>query len=103
MHVLWKYRSVSQHGVTQEDRGRILNEKMHPMVRTAYRTKNKDVSYYNMRDFSMPLEEKLNFYPKENDRWLEIVATAKKHRRLSEEAVMLAMRKISAYFPTIDK
>ena len=92
-----------QHGVTAEDKKRIANEKTHPRIRAAYRAKHDDVSYYNMRLFSMPLEERLSLDPRENNRWLEIVATAKMRRKVNEEAVMKAMRKLTAYFPLRDK
>ena len=103
MRLLWKDRCAMQHGVTAEDRTRIANEKTHPRIRAAYSTKNDDVSYYNMRLFSMPLEERLSLDPRENNRWLEIVATAKMRRKVNEEAVMKAMRKLTAYFPLRDK
>ena len=77
-------------------------KKIHPRVRIAYRTKNDDVSFYNIRLFSMPLEERLSLDPRENNRWLEIVATAKKRRKGNEEAVLKAMRKIAVYFPVRD-
>ena len=57
MRVLWKDQCAMQHGVTAEDKKRIENEKTHPRVRAAYNTKHDDVSYYNMRLFSMPLGE----------------------------------------------
>ena len=43
-------------------------------------------------------EERLWMEPSENERWLEIVITAKNHKRAREEAVLLATRKITSYF-----
>ena len=88
-----------QHRVTTEDKRRIANEKLHPRIRAAYSTRNDDVSYYNMRLFNMPLEERLGLDPRENNRWLEIVATAKMRQKVNEEAVMKVMQKLTAYFP----
>ena len=92
-----------QHGVTTEDKRRIANEKIHPRVRIAYRTKNDDVSFYNIRIFSMPLGERLSLDPRENNRWLEKVETSKKRRKVNKEVVMKITRKILAYFPVKDK
>ena len=52
-----------------------------------------------MRFFNIPLEERLGVDPWENNRWLEIVVMAKMRQKVNEEAVMKAMRKLTAYFP----
>ena len=48
--------------------------------------------------FRLTLEERLKMEPGENERWLEIVTTAKCHKRAREEAILLATMKITTYF-----
>ena len=74
---------------------------MHPKVKAAYRTRHHDVSHFSQRLFSVELKRRLEMDPVENERWLEIVETAKKNRWTREEAVLAAMRKITTYFTKI--
>ena len=53
--------------------------------------------------FSIPLEERLSLDPRENNRWLETMTTAKMLRNVNEETVMNAMRTIITYFLVRDK
>ena len=101
MHNLWKFRNGVQHGVTKEERRIRANERIHPRVRAAYRTRHHDVSYFSQRLFSVELIRRLEMDPVENERWLEIVETARKNRWARKEAVLAAMRKITTYFSKI--
>ena len=101
MHHLWKFRNGVQHGVTKEERRSRANEKIHPRVEAAYRTRHHDVSYFSQRLFSVELQRRLEMDPVENERWLEIVETARKNRWARKEAVLAAMRKITTYFSKI--
>ena len=101
MQHLWKFRNGIQHGVTKEEmRGR-ANERIHPKVKAAYRTRHHDVSLFSQRLFSVEFKRRLEMDPVENEQWLEIVETAKKHRWAREDAVLAAMRKITTYFPKL--
>ena len=98
MQHLWKFRNGIQHGVTKEERRGRANERIHPKVKAAYRTRHHDVSLFSQRLFSVELKRRLEMDPVENERWLEIVETAKKNRWAREDAVLAAMRKITTYF-----
>ena len=80
MHNMWKFRNGVQHGVTTEERMIRVNERIHPRVRAAYRTRHHDMSYLCQRLFSVELKRRLEMDPVENERWLEIVETARKNR-----------------------
>ena len=101
MHHLWKFRNGVQHGVTKEERRSRANERIYPRVKSAYRTRHHDMSYFSQRLFSVELQRRLEMDPVENERWLEIVETARKNRWAREEAVLAAMRKITTYFSKI--
>ena len=47
------------------------------IVRSAYCTQHLDISLYNMSLFRSTLEVRLQMKPRENERWIEIVASAK--------------------------
>ena len=57
---------------------------------------------YNLSLFRLSLEERFKLEPRENERWLGIVTTAQKHKRIREEAVFLATRKITSYFTNLE-
>ena len=93
-----KTRNIVQHRTTKEERRNRANEKIFPLAWSAYRTRHLHISLYNISLFILPLEERLKIEPGENQRWLEIVNTAKYHKRARGEAVLLAARKITSYF-----
>ena len=98
MKKIWKVRNGVLHGVTKEERRKRANDRVLPLVRAAYWTRHLDISLYNMSLFRLSLKERLQMEPNENERWIEIVATIKRHKRVMEEAVLLTTRKITAYF-----
>ena len=100
--MLWKFRNGVQHGITKEEKRIKANKIIFPLVRAAYRTRHRDISLYNLSLFRLSLEERLKLEPRENERWLEIVTTAQKHKRIREEAVILATRKITSYFTNLE-
>ena len=73
MQNMWKFRNGVQHGVTTEEKVLRANERIHPRVRAAYRTRHHDVSFFSQRLFSVELNKRLKMDPVENERWLEIV------------------------------
>ena len=101
MHNIWKFQNGAQHGVTKEEKKRRANEKIHPRIRSAYRTQRADVSYFNQRLFEVELNRRLDMDSKGNEQWLEIVETARKNKWVRQEAVLAAMRKIHTYFPKV--
>ena len=106
MQHLWKFRNGVQHGVTKEERRSRANERIHPKIKAAYRTRHNDVSLFSQRLYRVDLKIRLEMEPEENEQWLEIVQTAKKHKWAREDAVLAAMRKITTYFPkniTVEK
>ena len=80
MQNMWKYRNGVQHGVTAEERLVRANERIHPRVKAVYRTRHHTVSFFSQRLFSVELKRRLEMDPVENERWLEIVETARKNR-----------------------
>ena len=98
MKKIWKVRNGVLHGVTKEERRKRVNDRVLPLVRAAYRTHHLDISLYKMSLFRWSLEQRLQMEPNENEGWIEIVATTKRHKRVREEAVLLATRKITSYF-----
>ena len=99
MQHLWKFRNGVQHGVTKEERRSRANERIHPKIKAAYRTRHNDVSLFSQRLYRVELKIRLEMDPVENEQWLEIVETAKKHKWAREDAVLASMRKITTYFP----
>ena len=99
---LWKFRNGVQHGITKEEKRIKANKIIFPLVRAAYRTRHRDISLYNLSLFRLCLEECLKLEPRENERWLEIVNTVQNHKCIREEAVILATRKITPYFPNME-
>ena len=69
------------------------NKTIFPLVRSAYRKRHLDISLYSMSLFRLSLDERLRIEPSENEILLEIVITAKNHKRTREEAVLLATSK----------
>ena len=51
MNKMWKVRNGVQHGVTKEERRKRANDRVLPLVRTAYRTQHLDISLYKMSLF----------------------------------------------------
>ena len=103
MHILWKERNESKHGRTPEEAQEKLRKIIHPLVREAYKTKDTAVSLFNQRLFRMDLAERLSQSPAENTRWLEIIGTATTHKRLREEAVIAATRRMTDIYPIRDR
>ena len=59
MQHLLKFRNGIQHGVTKEERRSRENERIHPKVKAAYRTRHYDVSHFSQRLFSVELKRRL--------------------------------------------
>ena len=57
------------------------------------------MSLFNQRLFRARIEDRLSMSPAENTRWLEIIQTATKHRKLREEAVIAATRRMTDIYP----
>ena len=89
----------SKHGRTPKEVQEKLRKIIHPLVREAYNTKDTAVSLFNQRLFRMDLAERLRQSPAENTRWLEIIGTATTHKRLREEAVIAATRRMTDIYP----
>ena len=87
--------------MTKEERRSRANERIHPKIKAAYWTRHNDVSLFSQRLYSVDLKIRLEMEPEENEQWLEIVQTAKKHKWAREDAVLAAMRKITTYFQKI--
>ena len=94
---MWHTRNKLQHGDTPEDSLQIQRDIINPQVRTAYKNKHK-VSLFNQRLFRLDMGRRLSMYPAENERWLEIVQTALTHRRIQEEAVITATRRMTEFY-----
>ena len=99
MHSLWKERSEVKHGRTPEEIQQRLKKIIDPLVKAAYETKETAVSLFNQRLFRVDLEDRLSMSPAENTRWLEIIQTATTHKKLREEAVIAATRRITDIYP----
>ena len=95
IHTLWRERNEIKHGRTTEEIQQRLKRIINPLVRAAYESRETAVSIYNQRLFRVAQEDRLA----ENTRWLEIVQTATTHRRLREEAVIAATRRITDIYP----
>ena len=80
---------------------RIANEKIHPLVKSVYRTRFLDVSKFSRRLFDMDLKDILQLDSRENERWLEIVDTARVNNRSQEDATLAAIWKLLKYFPVM--
>ena len=99
MHTLWRERNEIKHGRTTEEIQQRMRRIINPLVRAAYESRETSVSIFNQRLFRMAREDRLKMSPVENTRWLEIVQTATTHRRLREEAVIVATRRITDIYP----
>ena len=99
MHILWKERNESKHGRTPEEIQKKLRKTINPLVREAYKIRKTAVSLFNQRLFRVDLEDRLSMSPAENTRWLEIITTATTHKRLREEAVIAATRRMTDIYP----
>ena len=96
---MWKFWNGVQDGFTKEERRNKANEQFFPLARSAYRTRHLYIPLYNMSLSRLSLEERVRMEPSENERWLEIVITAKNYKRTREEAILLAAITFTSYFP----
>ena len=101
MKAMWICRNELQYRIRWEDKMRIANEKIHPLVKSVYRTRFLDVSKFSRRLFDMDLKDILQLDSRENERWLEIVDTARVNNRSQEDATLAAIWKLLKYFPVM--
>ena len=57
------------------------------------------MSLFNQKLFRVNLEDRLGMSPAKNARWLEIINTAVTHKKLREEAVIVATRRMMDIHP----
>ena len=100
MRILWKERNESKHRRTPEEIQQTLRKTINPLVREAYGTRETAVSLFNQKLFRVNLEDRLSISPAENTRWLEIINTAATHKKLQEEAVIAATRRMTSIYPS---
>ena len=98
MNTLWQARNDIAHKTTPEEiegnHRRVLN----PLIREAYQNREKIVSLFHLRLFKVHLDRRLSMSTRENSRWLEIVRHAQDQKRLREEAVIAATRKMTEFY-----
>ena len=100
MNILWKDRNEVNHRKTPEEIQQRLRKTINPLVRVAYKTRETVVSLFNQRLFRVDLEKRLSMSPAENTRWLEVIKTATTRKKLREEAVIAATRRMTDIYPT---
>ena len=98
MREIWIHRNSYQHGMTAEEREAKKRASVGPRVRAAYRQRNTDNILVHQRLFRLDLGRRLKFSPEENERWLEVVETAIKFKRVREEAVLAATRRMTDFY-----
>ena len=69
-------------------------------MKEAYRPRSSDITLVQQHLFRLDMGKRLQFSPEENERWLEVVEIAAKLKRVREEAVLTATRRMTDFYKT---
>ena len=96
---IWIHRNSYQRGMTTEGRQAKKRASVGPRVGAAYRRRHTDSTLVHQRLFRLDLGKRLIFSPEENERWLEVVETVIKFKRVREEVVLAATWCMTDVYP----